>query len=76
MSRHLPTLLVAVLLVGAAAAAAVALNLVLLNRAAGGNDPVGRLQPRLAGISTTVLHPPMPEVRPTEGVVENQGADD
>ena len=75
MSRRLPTLLLAVLLAGAAAAAAVALNLVLLNRATGGNDPVGRLQPRLAGVST-VPHSRLREIRPTDGVVENQGADD
>ena len=75
MSRRLPTLLLAVLLAGAAAAAAVALNLVLLNRAAGGNDPVGRLQPRLDGVSL-VPHSPVPEIRRTDGVVENQGADD
>jgi hypothetical protein len=75
VSRRLPTLLLAVLVAGAAAAAAVALNLVLLNRAAGGNDPVGRLQPRLTGVSTAPRSP-VPEIRPTDGVVENQGSDD
>ena len=52
------------LLVAAAAAAAVLLNVLLLGRATGANDRVGRLQPRLdvAGTTTTV---PKWTLRPT-----------
>lgn len=72
---HLPRLLLAVLLVGAAAAAAVLLNLVLLGKAAAGNDPVGQLRPRL-GTASLPLKRPTPMLRPTHGVIENEGADD
>ena len=73
--RRLTPLLLAALLVGAAAAAAVLLNLVLLGRANAGNDPVGRLQPRVTSVpvgptATT------PTIRPTRGTIENEGADD
>jgi hypothetical protein len=73
--RRLPTLLLAVLLVGAATAAAVVLNLVLLGRAGAGNDPIGRLRPRLTSIPARPASPAA-VLRPTHGVVENEGADD
>jgi hypothetical protein len=52
---------VAVLVIGAAAAAALVLNLLLLDRASGNSDRIGRLQP-LATIPTTA--PPRGTVRP------------
>ncbi len=74
MSRRRWSLPVAALLVGAAAAAAVLLNLLLLSRAGAANDPIGQLRPRLAGITSPMTT--VPAVRPTHGVVENDGADD
>jgi hypothetical protein len=64
-------LLLAALLVGAAAAAAVLLNLLLLGRASAQNDPVGRLAP-----GRPVPAAPKWTVRPTDGRVEDRGADD
>jgi hypothetical protein len=63
-----------VLVVAVAAAAVIALNVVLLNQAAGGNDPVGRLRPRLdaPAAPATVVRPPV--TKTTEH--ENEGADD
>jgi hypothetical protein len=64
----------AVLVACAAAAAAVVLNLVLLDRAASGNDRVGRLQPRVQIPATPA---PRGTVRPVHGDVEHErGADD
>jgi hypothetical protein len=80
MKRRLPPLLLAVVLACAAAAAAVAINLVLLGRASAENDPVGQLQPHVSTVQTTTSTAkptaPTPEVRPTDGKVENDGADD
>lgn len=73
--RRLLRLLLAALLVGAAAAAAVLLNLVLLGRAAAGNDPVGQLRPRLSSVTSTPTAP-RPTILPTRGTIENEGADD
>jgi hypothetical protein len=55
----------------AAAAAAVLLNVLLLGKATGGNDPVGRLQPRLelSGATTTA---PEPSLRPTTTTDDDQ----
>ena len=52
------------LLVVAAAAAAVLLNVLLLGKATGGNDPVGRLQPRLELSGATTTSPEL-SLRPT-----------
>jgi hypothetical protein len=52
---------IAMLVIGAAAAAALVLNLLLLDRASGNSDRIGRLQP-LATIPTTA--PPKGTVRP------------
>lgn len=70
MSRA-ASIVLSVLLVGAAAAAVVVLNLVLLDRATAQNDPVGRLTPR-----THLPAAPAWTVRPTHGHVEDRGADD
>jgi hypothetical protein len=64
-------LLLAALLVGAAAAAAVLLNLLLLGRASTQNDPVGRLSP-----GKPLPAAPTWTLRPTDGRVEDRGADD
>lgn len=71
MTLRLPSLLVGLALAAAAAAAAVSLNLLLLGRATRTNDPVGHLQ----------LHVQLPAaphwtVRPTQGRVDDRGADD
>ena len=71
MSGRLSSLLLGVLLVGAAAAGAVVLNLLLLGSASGANDPVGKLTPR-----THVPAAPHWTIRPTHGHVEDRGADD
>ena len=60
--------MVAIVLAGAVAA--VVLNVVLLNRASGGNDPVGRLRP-----TATVPAAPKWTVRPTTTVEQDHGAD-
>ena len=70
-SRRLSSLLLGVLLVAAAAAAAIALNVLLLGRASAQNDPVGRLSP-----GKPVPAAPKWTVRPTDGRVEDRGADD
>ena len=56
-----------------AAVAAVLLNVLLLGRATGANDPVGKLQP-LVSIPTSTV--PTWTVRPAHGESENDGADD
>lgn len=56
-----------------AAAAAVLLNVLLLGRATGANDPVGKLRPLVSVPATTV---PGWTVRPAHGETENDGADD
>ena len=56
-----------------AAVAAVLLNVLLLGRATGANDPVGRLQPR---ISTPTTPAPAWTLRPATGETENDGSDD
>jgi hypothetical protein len=56
-----------------AAIAAVLLNVLLLGRATGANDPVGKLQPRVPIPATPA---PAWTVRPTHGGAENDGADD
>jgi hypothetical protein len=65
----------AVLLVGAAAAAAAVLNLLLLGRASGGTDRIGRLQPR-----ATIPATPAPRgtIRPaaTTTTEHHDGSDD
>jgi hypothetical protein len=65
------------LLVAAAAAAAVLLNVLLLGRATGGNDPVGRLQPRMnaPGTTTTTKATTIPKwtLRPTTTDEEQNG---
>jgi hypothetical protein len=72
-SGRLPSLLLAALLIAAAAAAAIALNVLLLGRASAQNDPVGRLSP---GKRVQVPAAPKWTVRPTDGRVEDRGADD
>jgi hypothetical protein len=60
------------LVIAVAAAAVIALNIVLLNQASGGNDPVGRLRPRLDAPAA-----PAWTVRPaTTPEREHDGADD
>jgi hypothetical protein len=56
-----------------AAAAAVLLNVLLLGRATGANDPVGKLRP-LVSIPTTTV--PDWTLRPAHGKSENEGDDD
>jgi len=73
--RRLAPLLLAALLVGAAAAAAVLLNLVLLGKATSGNDPVGQLRPLLATVPS-LPGATVPLVRPRQGTIKNEGADD
>jgi hypothetical protein len=60
------------LLVAAAATAAVVLNVLLLGRATGGNDPVGRLQP---GVNVPSFTPTVPAwtLRPTTTDEERNG---
>ena len=70
-SRRLSSLLLGVLLVAAAAAAAIALNVLLLGRASTQNDPVGRLAPGKPAPAA-----PKWTVRPTDGRVDDRGADD
>ena len=55
----------------AVAAAAVLLNLLLLGSASAQNDPVGRLTPR-----ANIPAAPAWTIRPTDGRVEHDGADD
>ena len=74
MSRRLPRLLLAALLVAAAAGAIVALNVVLLGKASATNDPVGTLNPR-----THFPAAPAWTIRPLHGEhgdTEHDGADD
>ena len=61
------------LLVAAAAAAAVLLNVLLLGRATGGNDPVGRLQPLMNVPGTTTTTVPKWTLRPTTTDEEHNG---
>ncbi len=67
----LPRVLLAALGIGAAAAAAILLNLLLLGNAAAQNDPVGKLTPR-----ANLPAAPQWTIRPTNGHVEHDGADD
>jgi len=67
----IPRLLLAALGIGAAAAAAILLNLLLLGNAAAQNDPVGKLTPR-----ANLPAAPQWTIRPTNGQVEHDGADD
>lgn len=60
----------AVLVVCAAAAAAVVLNLLLLDRAAGRTDRIGKLQP-LANI--TLKQAPLDTIRPTKVSTADDG---
>jgi hypothetical protein len=71
MTSRLPALMLSALVVAAVAGAIIALNVLLLARAAAANDPVGHLTAR------TQL-PPAPAwmVRPARGEIENDGADD
>ena len=62
------------LLVGIAATVAVLLNVLLLGRATAGNDPVGRLQPRVTGVVTTTV--PAWTVRPRTEHEPGDEADD
>jgi hypothetical protein len=55
----------------AVAAAAVLLNLLLLGNASAQNDPVGRLTPR-----ANLPAAPAWTIRPADGRVERDGADD
>jgi hypothetical protein len=57
----------------AMAAAVVLLNVLLLGRATGANDPVGNLRPR---VSIPAAPVPAWTVRPAHGASENDGADD
>ena len=70
-SGRLPSLLLGALLVAAATAAAILLNVLLLGRASAQNDPVGRLSPGKPAPAA-----PNWTVRPTDGRVEDRGADD
>jgi hypothetical protein len=63
--------LLIVVAVAAAAAAAIAANVLLLGRAAAGNDPVGRLSPR-----AHLPAAPHWTVRPSTGRPRDEGADD
>lgn len=63
--------LLVVLLVTAAAVAAVVANVLLLDKAAAGNDPVGRLSPR-----THLPAAPPWVIRPANGHPHDEGADD
>jgi hypothetical protein len=65
------TRLVVVLLVAVAAAAVIAANVALLGYASSSNDPVGKLSPR-----AHLPAAPAGVVRPHEGPLENEGADD
>ena len=71
MTGRLRSLLIGGLVITGAAIAAVSLNLLLLGRASGANDPVGHLQ-----VHTHVPAAPHWTVRPTKGPIEDQGADD
>jgi len=59
------------LAVCAAATAAILLNLLLLGHASAGNDPVGRLTPRV-----NLPAAPQWTIRPAHGRVSDGGADD
>ena len=60
----------------AAAVAAVMLNVVLLNRASSGNDPVGKLGP-IARLPASGLGPAPPGIiQPSTGPVRGEGNDD
>lgn len=71
-ARRLSTVLLGLLLVAAAAVCAIALNILLLDRAAAGNDPVGRLAPG----TRVVPAAPSWTLRPRTGPIEDRGADD
>lgn len=61
----------------AAAVVAVALNVLLLNTASSGNDPVGKLTPMASLPSQTEPQAPPPGViRPSTGPIEGEGEDD
>ena len=63
--------LLIVALVVTAIAAAIVANLALLNYATSGNDPVGKLTPRVR-----LPAAPADVVRPQTGTVEEEGGDD
>jgi hypothetical protein len=65
----LPRGAAAVLLVGAAAAAVVVLNLLLLGRASGGTERIGRLQPRVTIPATPA---PRGTIRPSRTTPSEQ----
>jgi hypothetical protein len=71
-AARLPALVLGVLLVVAAAAAAIAVNVLLLDRASAQSDPVGRLAPG----ARVVPAAPKWTVRPVTGPIEDRGADD
>jgi hypothetical protein len=60
-----------VVLIAACAAAAIVANLALLGYASASNDPVGKLSPR-----THLPAAPAQVLRPQNGPLENEGADD
>jgi hypothetical protein len=59
------------LLIAAAAAAAIFANLALLDYAASGSDPVGKLKPQ-----ARVPAAPASVIRPRHGHITDEGADD
>ena len=66
----------AMIAVLAAAVAAVVLNVVLLNRASSGNDPVGKLGP-IARLPAQGLRPAPPGIiQPSSGPIRGEGKDD
>lgn len=69
---RLPRLLLGLALVVSAGAAAIALNVLLLDRASAQNDRIGRLSPGAKILPAA----PGWTLRPVEGRVEDRGADD
>ena len=65
-----------IVVVVAAAVAALLLNVLLLNRASAGSDPVGKLRP-IANLVTQNLTPtPLWVVQPSSGPIEGDSRDD
>jgi hypothetical protein len=65
----MPRVAAALVLVGAAAAAIVVLNLLLLGRASGGTERIGRLQPRVTIPATPA---PRGTIRPSRTTPSEQ----